>query len=351
MIDNTSRGADGVRLMDVNGDDKHDIVTGWEEGGVIRAYLNPSRVGARLPWRTVTVGRLRSPEDAVFVDLDADGRIDIVSSCEGEQRAMFVHWAPKNLDHYWDDSAWQTELIPATSGIRWMFTVPMQVDGKHGVDLIAGGKDEGAAIGWLEAPANPRDLAAWKWHPIRPVGWTMSIYTADMDGDGDLDILASDRKGAATGIFWLENPSWREHKVGAQGQEVMFIDHADFDGDGIRDIVAAARPRSIQIFSRGATRTIDLPEWSATAKAVRVGDIDNDGKPDIVLSCENATGKLSGLLWYSGATGQWTDISGPEGVKYDLIELVDLDLDGDLDIITCEETANLGVIWYENPLK
>ena len=45
-IDGSSRGADGVRLADVNGDGRPDIATGWEEGGVIRAYLQ-SRAGAR----------------------------------------------------------------------------------------------------------------------------------------------------------------------------------------------------------------------------------------------------------------------------------------------------------------
>ncbi len=45
------------------------------------------------------------------------------------------------------------------------------------------------------------------------------------------------------------------------------------------------------------------------------------------------------------------DISGPTGTKYDRIELIDLDDDGDLDVLTCEEAAKLGVFWYENPLK
>ena len=36
-------------------------------------------------------------------------------------------------------------------------------------------------------------------------------------------------------------------------------------------------------------------------------------------------------------------------IRLDLAELVDLDADGDLDVITCEEKENLGVIWYENP--
>ena len=43
------------------------------------------------------------------------------------------------------------------------------------------------------------------------------------------------------------------------------------------------------------------------------------------------------------------DISGPEGVKFDRIELVDMDADGDPDVLTCEEIEDLGVFWYENP--
>lgn len=48
------------------------------------------------------------------------------------------------------------------------------------------------------------------------------------------------------------------------------------------------------------------------------------------------------------------EISGPRGIKYDRIELLDLDADGDLDVLSCEERdqkKGLGVFWYENPLK
>jgi hypothetical protein len=37
------------------------------------------------------------------------------------------------------------------------------------------------------------------------------------------------------------------------------------------------------------------------------------------------------------------------GVKYDFIELIDLDGDQDLDVLTTEENKGLGVVWYENP--
>jgi len=44
-----------------------------------------------------------------------------------------------------------------------------------------------------------------------------------------------------------------------------------------------------------------------------------------------------------------TDIGGPLGLKYDRIELIDIDADGDLDLFSCEERDQLGVFWYENP--
>src|SRR4051812_20626100 len=47
VIDNSSIGADGVRLTDVDKDGLLDITTGWEEGGRIRVYRNPGPRAAR----------------------------------------------------------------------------------------------------------------------------------------------------------------------------------------------------------------------------------------------------------------------------------------------------------------
>ena len=111
-IDRSSRGADGVRLADANGDGRLDIATGWEEGGVIRVYLNPGPDKARSGWPQVTVGRVKSPEDAVLVDLDGDRRMDVVSCCEGGVRTVFVHWAPAVESDYLDPDAWKTTALP-----------------------------------------------------------------------------------------------------------------------------------------------------------------------------------------------------------------------------------------------
>ncbi|MHC4251721.1 MAG: FG-GAP repeat domain-containing protein [Planctomycetota bacterium] len=376
VIDDTSRGADGVKLADVNGDGRPDIATGWEEGGVTRVYVNPGSRRSRGRWPAVTVGRTRSVEDAVLADLDGDGALDVVSSCEGGTKAMYVHWAPARRAQYLSGDAWKQETLPASKGrMRWMYAEPVQVDGRRGVDLVAAGKDRGAEIGWFESPADPRSLGDYAWHPISGVGWVMSIIPADMDGDGDVDIAVSDRRGKLRGCRWLENPgaspaqsgAWPNHFVGGRDAEVMFMTLADLDADGREDVLVAAKPAQVLWFRRldGSGRKwekkrIPYPGNMGDAKSVAAGDIDLDGRTDLVVSCEHATPPKSGVVWMSrsGADprGEWTarEISGPRGIKYDRLELVDLDADGDLDVLTCEERdagRGIGVFWYENPSR
>ena len=372
-IDDTSRGADGARLADVNADGHLDIATGWEEGGVIRAYLNPGPKLAGKPWPKVTVGKVKSPEDAVFADLDGDGAVDVVSSCEGRTKTMFFHWAPKARQSYLDEAAWKTEAVPATKNAQsWMFAMPMDVDGRNGIDLIVSSKGGGASIGWLESPENPRDVTAWKYHRLRDAGWIMSLEKIDMDGDGDMDVIASDRKGASRGVLWLENPgpdanrkgeTWKDHSFGAKGREVMFLDVTASKDGVLEEVLVATKPIEFRRIARGegftpwVETTETLPaKVLGTAKSIRKVDIDLDGKADFVFSCEQASGAKTGLVWLKGRTfgdPMWTlkQLAGPKGVKYDLLQLADLDADGDLDVICCEERANLGVFWYENPTK
>ncbi len=327
VIDNSSRGADGVRMAGL------DIVTGWEEGGVVRTYRYPGASKARDPWPATTIGEVGSPEDALFADLDGDGHLDVVSASEGTTKRLQIHWAPN----------WKVDVIPASAGrMQWMFSA--WTEGR----LWSGGKNQGAELGWWQIPKDARAIAEWKWHGVRPVGWIMSIIPHDMDGDGDADILFSDRRGPRSGVYWLENPSWKEHLIGLEGREVMFLTTS---GD---DVFAAVKPREIHWFPHGKpAQVIAMPPDTGTAKGLRVADLDNDGVPEIVFSCEGTPKGASGVMYLKrqGETWRAFPVSGSPGVKYDLVEVADLDKDGDLDIITCEETTNLGVIWFENPLR
>lgn len=378
VIDDSFSGADGVRLEDVNGDGLPDITTGFEEGDRVRAFLHPGYAGAKAPWPAVTVGAAPGTEDAVFVDLDADGAVDVVSAGQGSQ-ALYVHWAPVSPPDYLDPALWQTVKIPASMGHGWMFSVPMDVDGRNGIDLVAGGEGTAPVIAWFECPdGDRRNLAAWNMHVMSNVAWTMSLIPYDVDNDGDLDVIVTDRYNNAglQGARWLENPGtgsplqmdpWPNHFIGAQNREVMLSSLTDLDRDGLDDLLVPVFSAGLSFFKRldrvsnsWQEFTIARPANTGTPKGCNVGDIDLDGDPDIVISFANAADPKSGMLWLSYVNGPtepvWVDheISGPAGEKFDIVALADLDGDGDLDVMTTEENAppnsrGLGVIWYENP--
>lgn len=367
-IDNTSRGADGVKLGDLNGDGRLDIVSGWEEGGEVRVYLNPGPAKARDPWPRVTVGKVGNVEEAIFADLDGDGRLDVVSGTEGRTCTIYWHRFTGQSGELLRTERWRTEIFPATqSAAMWMQAAALDLDGQRGAELLLGAKNEGATIGWLQAPERPHDLAAWSYHALRPTGWIMSLLPHDMDGDADPDLVFTDRKGERTGLAWLENPGasanlehreWREHPIGALGRQVMFADLGDVNGDGLLDAAVAVKPNDVFLCLQKAGRTWreQILSLDATnlgdAKAVKIADLNRDGLADLIYTCENAKGPREGIVWLEQQRdGTWLQrtLGGPEGVKFDLVQSLDLDADGDLDVLTCEERDQLGVIWYENP--
>jgi hypothetical protein len=166
----------------------------------------------------------------------------------------------------------------------------------------------------------------------------------------------------------LENPgpaetiagaAWREHVVEQGRREYTFLAYAPVGRDKT-PAIACATAKGFLVFRRGngpdiwTTEEIPLPDGVGFGKSLVPGDLDGDGDADLVFTCEKADGEKTGVMWLEyvdDATGSWKPrtLGGPQGVKFDRAELLDIDGDGDLDVLTCEERDLLGVIWYENP--
>lgn len=199
----------------------------------------------------------------------------------------------------------------------------------------------------------------------------MSLIPVDVDHDGDIDVVATDRKGEGRGTYWFENPGpgffqvlpWSRHRIGTGDDSVMFMDWADLDADGLEDVVVATSEKAILFHRREqtilptwSTYQVALPEGVGTGKGVGVADINLDGRQDIVFSCESAGGKtgvayLSYMLTPFDPVWLLHPISDVAGRKFDQVQLLDVDNDADLDVITTEEGAGVGVIWYANPIR
>jgi hypothetical protein len=385
-IDDTSIGADGTRLGDVNGDGRLDIVTGWEEGGKVRVYLHPATDEVKHRWPYIEVHKAaKRVEDAFFADLDSDGTLDVIVSTEDQEVGLSICWAPSDKSRIARSKAWDITGIRASElRLSWLYTEAVQLDGKNGLDLVAGGKQENAQVAWFAAPSDPHRAGQWVWHPIAEAGWVISIIPHDMEGDGDPDLVVSNRftngpnvqpGQLSQGTSWLENPGvgpaqeqpWPIHQITTALHDVVFTTVADVDGDALQDVVTTAFTQHLITISwrlpepgvQWANMEIATPPNTGNPKSVAVGDIDRDGQQDIVLATTlvGLGRNLDGIVWasYSGsprdpASWRFFSLSGVDGIKYDLVELYDLDQDGDLDVITSEEISGLGVIWYENPL-
>ncbi len=354
VIDDSLRGADGVRLADFDGDGLQDVVTGWEESGIVRLYLNPGHAKVKDAWPAVTVGKAGSPEDAVAFDVDGDGKLDIVSSHEGKTRKLMVHWsAADSTAELLKPSNWSSDRFAQIDGQMWMFAEPVELrGGRRG--LIVGSKGAGGSITLLIAPTSaPRKLANWTAKRIRDAGWIMTLKAVDMDADGDQDVVFSDRKGDKRAVGWLEQPDdsaegfWKEHLIGAADHEAMFIEASP------SQVLVSTRNSVLLDFQRtggDSWRATQIPNPAGVpfGKAIKKLSGDRFVMTSNTAADKQANPKLPGI-WLRDADQNWHVIDPTTAVKMDRMECLDLDGDGDLDVMTCEERKNLGVIWYENP--
>lgn len=186
-----------------------------------------------------------------------------------------------------------------------------------------------------------------------------AVQTADLDGDGDLDVLTSSEN-----ITWHENIDGRgtfrkPQVIASEGRLEGTACVADLDGDGDLDVLSVILPflregRLAWYENRdgrghfGSHRVIS-PEPVGEAR-VAAADLDGDGDKD-VLSAPVIISILHGykLAWYEnldgrGRFGSQQIITEKAGSSTSLL-VSDLDGDGDLDVLT---GSSAKIAWYEN---
>ncbi|OGD79455.1 MAG: hypothetical protein A2Y64_00170 [Candidatus Coatesbacteria bacterium RBG_13_66_14] len=182
-----------------------------------------------------------------------------------------------------------------------------------------------------------------------------SIAVADLDSDGDLDILGAARY---TGdLFWWENAAgtgfrWLTHVVEDDFPGAMAVHAADLDADGDPDVIGASWDSSRIAWwtndgsGSGWTRHI-LDDDLKGATAACAADLDSDGDLDVL-----GLGHLiDNVVWWENLDGRASDWAEHlvscycEGVGG--IQAADLDSDGDPDVLTASCTDR-GIVWWEN---
>jgi hypothetical protein len=299
-----------IFVHDLNQDGWLDVLSFRLAGGAEAVwYENPQ--GASGYWAEHVVYSAVDNESATFTDIDGDGKPELVTQSNG-----YGGWAQPD----WANPAEPWTFRNVTQEGSWgrythgMGVGDVNADGRADLLLAEGWWEQpqsASVVPWVSHPA-----AWWGQEVAGEAYGGAQMFAYDVDGDGDNDIITS-LQAHGWGLAWFEqtgasftkhllmNTRDEESQYGAAFAQLHALDLADLDGDGDKDIVTGKRKGA---HGNGLGAELDAPAvlyWfelireagqppryqprlldseAGVGTQVVVADVNQDGLPDILTA-------------------------------------------------------------------
>jgi hypothetical protein len=336
-----------------------DVISSYD--GKVFLYQGPDwkphLIVEDLPLNPNTRGEMRGCLHSTLMDVDGDGRMDYI----GSNRMLF--WLQCPPEPFKDK--WKLRMISYdVNGAHCVLTEDVDGDGKP--EIIAnvwrdvGDSNIPNSLTFLRIPEKPLDGELWK--PVvfangNAAGRNKYLGFGDVNKDGRADIAAAaqgvpDKHGSW--FAWWEQPEnpdnpWKKHILSDKEVGASNIKVSDLNKDGHMDFVGCRVLGKGVIWFKGPEfKRIEIDADIESPHSLAVADMTGNGFPDVI--CSEASKDGSTVIYMNDGKENFTRmvIDDKQG-SYD-IRIIDMDGDGDLDILIAGANSR-NIVWYENPLR
>jgi len=276
-VDATYAGAQQVFPVDMDGDSDLDLVCTAYNLNDVSWYCNDG--GDNLVWTKHRISNTVSGPVSVCVsDLDSDGDCDVLTAAYNNGRISW--WRNDSLSYKWSEIV----IKNGFSGAHEVRTGDLDGDGDEDIlgasfslsDIKYWRNDGGYPIVWTELPINTNFAGA------------SSVSCADIDGDGDLDVLGAAH--IAGDFAWWSNEggqpiSWTQYIFENNFAEAWPVIAYDIDLDNDMDILVGGR-------------AIDRISWYENSTISSVPKITIPDKPRLQQNYPNPFNPGTNIRYY-----------------------------------------------------
>ncbi len=378
--------AQDVLLADFDGDgdvDAYVVSSGqdsyYENGGQSTGFADPQ--GEFFDRTSFVTRPANGATDGAVGDMNGDGQLDIVLAVtqgSGPGAVLYFENALSSTSTFDDRSQLALLEVPNFANVRCVALVDWNGDGH--LDIFAGAAPRPgftSGLFYLENSGTMPPTFTEVATGIPAVTGNIHIEalaTGDIDGDGDPDLFAGLRSatgGAGTHVLITGNGSGAftdstatAGLSGLPSRRSSGAELADVDNDGDLDLITANKPELVagfwingseQLFLNDGTGVFaapqPLPSSGDASNDLAVGDVDGDGDLDVVTVNETFGSTHGGTRLYLFDNSPMTGpgfVDAPGRIQSDSqlqlntqgVALADVDLDGDPDLFTAVPTES-----------
>ena len=327
-----------VFAVDMDGDGDVDVVSASGGGDMIEWYENNGL--QNFLGHTISTAA-SDPRSVTAADVDGDGDMDVLSASTSDNK---IAW-------YENDGSQNFAAHTISTAARSARSVTAaDVDGDGDIDVLSASyRDD--KIAWYEnngsqvftaRNVNTPDPDADSSNGTNGnADGAQSVFAADVDGDGDLDVLSASSNDDK--IAWYENDgnqNFTARTISTAADFASKVFAADMDGDGDMDVLSDRGWYENDGNQNFAARTIST---AFAATSVIAADVDGDGDMDVLSTSFNVEWyENDGFQNFTAHTVNHTAVNSPASVA-----VADMDGDGDLDVVSTSFVDD-NIAWYDN---